>query len=78
MKVNTKLIAHGLENAVLIIGGIIFYDISKLIYKYLEKKYPNKKTIHKTSTTLLHIFVIFIIDILFIIILQKHFNIDIL
>lgn len=78
MLINKKLLAHALENSILIISGLVLYEFMKLIYEILRKKYPKKDNIHKFTTLAGNVLMIFIIDIIIIIIMDEFLNTNIL
>ena len=78
MIINKKLIAHALENSILIISGLVLYEFMKIIYDLLRKKIPKKDRMHKFTTLAGNVVMIFIIDIILIIILDEFFNINVL
>lgn len=77
MKITKLTVAHCLESSILLMSGLILYDYHKIIYEFLKKKYPNKKMLHKSSTLTANMIAIFILDLIFIIILDKIFNVNI-
>jgi hypothetical protein len=78
MIINKKLIGHAIENSILIISSLVLYELMKFVYDILRIKYPKKKKMHKLSTLIGNIIMIFILDIILIIILDEFFNINII
>jgi hypothetical protein len=78
MIINKKLIAHALENSILIMSGLVLYEFMKIIYELLRKKIPNRDRMHKFTILAGNVLMIFIIDIILIIILDEFFNINVL
>ena len=77
MKITKELIAHCLESSILLMSGLILYDYHKIIYEFLKKKYPGKKMLHKSSTLTANMIAIFVLDIIFVLALDKIFGITI-
>jgi hypothetical protein len=77
MKITKLTVAHCLESSILLMSGLILYDYHKIIYEFLKKKYPNKKMLHKSSTLTANMIAIFLLDLIFIVILDKIFNVNI-
>ena len=78
MIINKKLIAHAIENSILIVSGVVLYEFIKLVYELLRKKIPNRDRMHKFTTLAGNVVMIFIIDIILIIIFDEFLNINIL
>ena len=78
MKINKKLVGHAIENATLIVSGLVLYEVVKLIYEIFRKKYPKKSELHKASFMIGNILMIIIIDIIIIILMDEFFNINVL
>jgi hypothetical protein len=77
MKITKLTLAHCLESSILLMSGLILYDYHKILYEFLKKKYPGKKILHKSSTLTANMIAIFILDLIFIIILDKIFDVNI-
>ena len=77
MKITKETIGHCLESSILLMSGLILYDYHKIIYEFLKKKYPGKNVLHKSSTLTANMIAIFLLDLIFIVILDKIFNVNI-
>lgn len=77
MKLDKQTLAHALENSVLLMTGLVLYDLHKLLYKFLKNKYPNRKVIHKSTTLISNMIMIFVLDLFYIMCLDKAFKISV-